>query len=435
MVSLGTCTRTLTCTLRHTAVSSLVRPAATFVSMELYATRAMAGRLVCSQVSSNGATDSANCDHDVVSPFEMMEINVNTNLEDWTLTADFSTSKVFSALGVYDVDIRENIAGISDVYFHRLSSTTTQTSLTAYNLSSTEYYRGKLTAKWSMPSRGGNYYYTADLVPSRQTGVRIHPKNGWMNILEPEPPQTNCPLTFIPEVGPFNCQCSTKSLGRPAGRLQWLVGNDVIASGGYGVTELQLPTNRVNRMHDGMQIICQLDWVVKQHVFVTGSVAYGPKDLRIKVHSKNCLVIATCTVDDVKPFSSDLVQWGGLCQGQRGTVCTFTSRGEEDNGKEVTCTVINQANNGHTVSSRAKVTVSACGDKGNDVAANNTVIVVQSDSVIVSKSVAISFSVSLSITVAIELFLRVGLKWITKGRRRDNNQGRNDGSSIWTSQA
>lgn len=66
MVSLGSCTRTLTCTLRHTAVSSLVRPAATFVSMELYATRAMAGRLVCSQVSSNGATDSANCDHDVV---------------------------------------------------------------------------------------------------------------------------------------------------------------------------------------------------------------------------------------------------------------------------------------------------------------------------------------------------------------------------------
>lgn len=91
----------------------------------------------------------------------------------------------------------------------------------------------------------------------------------------------------------------------------------------------------------------------KPHFFLD-----GPKDLSIKVHSKNCLVIATCTVDDVKPFSSDLVQWGGLCQGQRGTVCTFTSRGEEDNGKEVTCTVINQANNGHIVSSRAKVTVS-----------------------------------------------------------------------------
>lgn len=61
------------------------------------------------------------------------------------------------------------------------------------------------------------------------------------------------------------------------------------------------------------------------------------------------------------------------------------------------------------------------------MAANNTVTIVQSDSVIVSKSVAISFSVSLSITVAIELFLRVGLKWITKGRKKNNNQGRNDG--------
>lgn len=97
--------------------------------------------------------------------------------------------------------------------------------------------------------------------------------SGLLTILEPSPPETNCSLTYVPEVGPVDCLCSTVSLGSPAGRLQWLVGNDVIVSGGYGVTQLPFPTNSVNRTHDGIRVTCQVDWVVKQSVFVTDKVA------------------------------------------------------------------------------------------------------------------------------------------------------------------
>ncbi|PVD27113.1 hypothetical protein C0Q70_12264 [Pomacea canaliculata] len=138
-------------------------------------------------------------------PFEVEDFNVTMNLQNWSLTAVFSTQKVFSALGSYYVDIKEYTVG-------------------------------------------------------------------------PSPPTTNCPLTYVPEGGPITCMCSAKSLGTPPGRLQWLVGDDVISSGGYGVTQLQFPTNRVNRSHDGVEVTCQLDWVVKQHVTVASSVAIPVKD-------------------------------------------------------------------------------------------------------------------------------------------------------------
>ncbi|PVD27112.1 hypothetical protein C0Q70_12263 [Pomacea canaliculata] len=165
----------------------------------------MAGTLVCSEVFSNSTVLSDNCTQDIVYPFRVDDFNVTTNLQNWSLTAVFTTSKVFSALGSYFVDIREYTSG-------------------------------------------------------------------------PSPPTTSCSLTYVPEVGPITCQCSTKSLGTPPGRLQWLVGDDVIVSGGYGVTQLQFPTNRVNRSHDGVEVSCQLDWVVKQHVTVASSVAIPVKD-------------------------------------------------------------------------------------------------------------------------------------------------------------
>ncbi|PVD27111.1 hypothetical protein C0Q70_12262 [Pomacea canaliculata] len=159
-------------------------------------------------------------------------------------------------------------------YFSRLPPVVSKTSFQPYTDGQT-YYRGTLAVTWSFPSKGGNYYYTGDIVPDGPTNMRIHPKiRGSIKISEPSPPSTNCRLTYVPEVGPINCQCSTTSLGTPPGRLMWLVGNDVIASGQNGVTQLQFPTNRVNRTHDGLQVTCQLDWVVKQHVVVTDNVAY-----------------------------------------------------------------------------------------------------------------------------------------------------------------
>ncbi|XP_025101238.1 uncharacterized protein LOC112568252 [Pomacea canaliculata] len=345
----------------HPAISSESR-GPTYIGITFNATREMAGTLVCSVVFGNGTTLSDNCTQDVVYPFEVEDFNVTMNLQNWSLTAVFSTQKVFSALGSYYVDIKEYTVGVngSSTIFSRLPPVVSKTSLKPYT-DKLLYYRGTLTVTWSLPDRGGNYYYLGDIVPNGPTDLRIHPKiRGYFVISEPSPPTTNCPLTYVPEGGPITCMCSAKSLGTPPGRLQWLVGDDVISSGGYGVTQLQFPTNRVNRSHDGVEVTCQLDWVVKQHVTVASSVAYGPRDVSIQVISANCGVTATCTVDEVKPFTPDMIQWGGLCRGQQGAVCVFTSRGAVDDGEEVTCTVINNANNGHSVTSSVVVTLTDC---------------------------------------------------------------------------
>ncbi|XP_025101239.1 uncharacterized protein LOC112568253 [Pomacea canaliculata] len=404
-VSLGRCDPSYSCVSLPSRVTSITRNNYWYSSISFIATREMAGTLVCLKLFSNGTTLSDNCTQDIVYPFQFDDVSVITNLQDWTLTAVFSTQKVFSAMDLYYVDIKEYSTQMHESgqyqYFSRLPPVVSKTSFQPYTDGQT-YYRGTLAVTWSFPSKGGNYYYTGDIVPDGPTNMRIHPKiRGSIKISEPSPPSTNCRLTYVPEVGPINCQCSTTSLGTPPGRLMWLVGNDVIASGQNGVTQLQFPTNRVNRTHDGLQVTCQLDWVVKQHVVVTDNVAYGPKDVSIQVESENCLVMATCSVDDIKPFTSGMMQWGGLCQGQRGAVCTFRSRGAEDDGKEVTCTVTNPFNNGHNIKATARVTVSDCLDK----MARNTM----------AQSVGTSVGVTVGVLVLLVCSVLVVL-WICRRR-------------------
>ncbi|PVD27110.1 hypothetical protein C0Q70_12261 [Pomacea canaliculata] len=275
-VSLGTCSANYSCVSLHPTVTGISRNYYTYSYIYFNATREMAGTLVCSELFSNGTTLSDNCTHDIVYPFQVDDVSVTTNLQDWTLTAVFSTQKVFSAMEFYYVDIKEYSTQMYEYrqYVFRLPPVVSKTSFQPYTDGQT-YYRGTLTVTWSFPSKGGNYYYTGDIVPSGPTDLRIHPKiRGYIKISEPSPPSTNCRLTYVPEVGPISCQCSTTSLGTPPGRLMWLVGNDVIASGQDGVTQLQFPTNRLNRTHDGLQVTCQLNWVVKHHVVVTDNVAY-----------------------------------------------------------------------------------------------------------------------------------------------------------------
>ncbi|XP_025101234.1 uncharacterized protein LOC112568250 isoform X2 [Pomacea canaliculata] len=330
--------------------------------------RDMAGTVVCSEFFSNGTTRERRCPLDIVYPFQLNNTFVMTNYENWTVTAVFSTFRVFSAMNLYVIDINEYLAtndGAS--FFVQNPNVTTWTAFEPFiEITANEtYYKGNFTASWSLPSQSGSYYYTADLYPSEQTNVRLYPINGTLVISEPSQPTQNCNLTYVPEVGTVDCMCSTMSLGRPPGRLQWLVGNDVIAAGGYGVTQLQFPTNRVNRTHDGLQVTCQLDWVVRQRVVVSDRVAYGPESVSIQFRSENCQVIMTCTVDAIKPFLPDMIQWGGLCQGQKGAECTFKANGAEDDGKVVTCTVTNGANNGRGASSSVRIAVTGCSTTGN----------------------------------------------------------------------
>lgn len=58
-------------------------------------------------------------------------------------------------------------------------------------------------------------------------------------------------------------------------------------------------------------------------------------------------VTLVCEARNVQPLKSEMVTWGGLCYGQRGFDCKLTFKGKKDEGKEVTCSVINNVNNDH----------------------------------------------------------------------------------------
>ncbi|KAK7502535.1 hypothetical protein BaRGS_00006110 [Batillaria attramentaria] len=137
------------------------------------------------------------------------------------------------------------------------------------------------------------------------------------------------------------------------------VGDTVLAAGDYGVTQLQFPSNKVDRRHDGTEIGCRVDWAVKKTVSVTKSVAYGPDDVDITYWEVvgtdgSTIFIVSCSVVAANPLTPDMVQWGGLCQGQTGFTCILTEA-PGHGGNEVTCTAVNSANNDH--SARATVTI------------------------------------------------------------------------------
>lgn len=60
-------------------------------------------------------------------------------------------------------------------------------------------------------------------------------------------------------------------------------------------------------------------------------------------------VALVCEARNVEPLTSQMVTWGGLCDGQHGFDCKLTFKSKTDDTKEVTCTVTNYENNDYTV--------------------------------------------------------------------------------------
>ena len=107
------------------------------------------------------------------------------------------------------------------------------------------------------------------------------------------------------------CLCTASSLGAPLGRLQWLLNDQIVASGDYGFTELEFPTSvsaRENVETNMTFATCRLDWVEHKERTVPVWPSCATCD--------NCPKCPVCpggqacpVCPGVKPCSSELIQF------------------------------------------------------------------------------------------------------------------------------
>lgn len=196
----------------------------------------------------------------------------------------------------------------------------------------------------------------------------------------PYPATHNCTdfLDFLPELGDVTCTCRTSFIGLPAGRLKWISGNSAVVTGDYGVSELALPSGARRRQSNGLPLYCYLDWPESFKIFATSLVAYGPDSIDLHfwkvVHPNGTTsVVISCEVNEVNPRTADMFTWGGLCQGQQGFRCTLPALPlpPEDDGKEVTCTVTNAANNGHRAAASLRLPANEAWNQPQNRASDN----------------------------------------------------------------
>ncbi|XP_070206571.1 uncharacterized protein [Littorina saxatilis] len=136
-----------------------------------------------------------------------------------------------------------------------------------YNLTDNkEYYRGRILHSWTLfPTQGSFLGVEVSVVPSNTTTTI----DNRIIVSQPSMPFHNCSsMYYISESGTTPCACATGSLGTPPGRLIWLLGNDTMATGNYGVKELLFPFEKLTNQQDKMTAICRLDWIEPVDVFV-----------------------------------------------------------------------------------------------------------------------------------------------------------------------
>ena len=97
--------------------------------------------------------------------------------------------------------------------------------------------------------------------------VRVTPTPSCVRFLPSERPTatsvTGCrPDDYVAENTTVHCTCSTGSVGKPAGRLQWVMGgaSSPLATGDYGDTTLTLARTLQRADHDSTQFHCDVDW-------------------------------------------------------------------------------------------------------------------------------------------------------------------------------
>ncbi|PVD27105.1 hypothetical protein C0Q70_12256 [Pomacea canaliculata] len=95
-------------------------------------------------------------------------------------------------------------------------------------------------------------------------------------------PTLSCNQAYIPEEGPASCICNSTLLRHPEARLRWVLREQSVVSGDYGVGWLPLPPEVVNRTHDGKNLVCEVEWFYNRRTELRMLVAYGPDHVTIR---------------------------------------------------------------------------------------------------------------------------------------------------------
>ncbi|KAK7502593.1 hypothetical protein BaRGS_00006168 [Batillaria attramentaria] len=282
--------------------------------------REHAGMLECRETLSNGTTQTAECGFNVYSRSDVVKnCGALVHQSNWSADGFCDVEKAFTAKGNYRYRVRWYLETEDFVAYSEPLRRPANYTPIPYNdsLSGKEYFRGKISNSFSLPKYDGNY---------------------------------SLEMTTYPGGGENRTD------------VLFSVGDTVLAAGDYGVTQLQFPPNEVDRRHDGVEMWCQLDWIIKTNVSVTNSVAYGPDRVAIE-HWKTTgqdgarAVVVTCSPTGVNPLSFDMIRWGGRCQGQSGFTCVVSMATLDEGEVEVSCTAVNAANNGHSASMSVRITV------------------------------------------------------------------------------
>ncbi|XP_070209676.1 uncharacterized protein [Littorina saxatilis] len=317
------------------------------------------------------------CLIDVVYNSDVRSCDAEIHKPSWTLNGACDVTQVYSSLGNYGYKIYQNYnkTGGTLITTGTVYDTSSLTSFTNTS-SGNVYYRGRLPFSFSIPSDLGNVTFSVLVTP----GILRKDINKTVIIGPPSNPElANCNQHTFIEGGNFPatpCECRVTFHGSPSGRLQWVADDVVQVSGEYGVTQLVFPYDKLTATHNGMDMRCQVDWVVRKNTTsFTQHIFYGPDRADIVLlksmnHTEKDDVTLLCEPSDVNPASSVVITWGGLCRGQQGRTCTLDPPFAEHCGKEVTCTATNQKIPGKQVTARRTIELHRCKAQSSATAGN-----------------------------------------------------------------
>ncbi|XP_025101707.1 uncharacterized protein LOC112568583 [Pomacea canaliculata] len=348
----------------------------------LNVTRDWAGTVVCTERFANGSEQSVNSTLDVYYNSGVNNSRMVINREDWSLTVSFNITKIFSALGNYGAEVFCRRGYLS-------TNATVNMSLVSFNESSLMYNVGYLQVTFPRLRYSPSViFHRCAYIIAVRPGAKYTPLplEDLKRIFDMPTPTLSCNQAYIPEEGPASCICNSTLLRHPEARLRWVLREQSVVSGDYGVGWLPLPPEVVNRTHDGKNLVCEVEWFYNRRTELRMLVAYGPDHVTIRpyrvVYGKDTInktllaaypvtsgqaylppddtseVTLVCEVKNAQPLKSEMVTWDGLCDGQKGFTCNLVFKGKTDDGMMVTCTVINDANNNHTANTSIILNVS-----------------------------------------------------------------------------
>ncbi|KAK7093356.1 hypothetical protein V1264_007123 [Littorina saxatilis] len=370
-LDLGTCDTTRNCSSPHTPDINVTRPTDFKSYLQLGKVQRNMGSIACSYAY-NGSTETDDVTLAVYSAPLVDNCLVNICRHNWSAMLSCDVTNLFSSNNIYEFQVHEYVKVLQGVklrpadsyIFHGRRSFRDVLTAFVNGSDNEEYYKGRITYSWPispLPVVDTHYWLLLFYAGSHHVEI-LSP----YNVTTPNKLSHNCThLNYLPETGVVPCVCTTDSLGSPAGRLVWLLGNITIATGDYGVNQVEFPTGRVSRQEGDVFAECQLDWIQPATALLTSHVAYGPDNVSLQIAqshdvNNNLHLDVISHGIQMKPMASDLVQWGGLCQGQRGFMCTLTpTSAAEVDGKSVTCRVTNPANNGKNAEATVVIRLSS----------------------------------------------------------------------------